>query len=96
VSLAVLNGKITIGDSKVTHDAFHTLVLSADDQETGVSVTALEGNTDFVLVWIILWSEELRALTYVDCGRAARPGSRAVRPLRDDHKGGDSENIFGL
>ncbi|KAH9966875.1 pirin domain-containing protein [Russula dissimulans] len=46
----ILNGKITIGDSKVTHDAFHTLVLSADDQETGVSVTALEGNTDFVLI----------------------------------------------
>jgi len=46
----ILNGKITIGDSSATHDAFHTLVLSTDDQETGVSVTALEGNTDFVLI----------------------------------------------
>jgi len=94
--LAVLNGKITIGDSSATHDAFHTLVLSADDQEAGVSVTALEANTDFVLVWIIHWSGELRALTHIDRGRAARPGSRAVWPIRDDHKGGYSEDVFGL
>jgi hypothetical protein len=45
-----MNGKITVGDSSTTHDAFYTLVLSADGQETGVSVNALEGDTDFVLV----------------------------------------------
>jgi len=45
-----MNGKITVGDASTTHDAFHTLVLSADGQETGISVTALEGNTDFILV----------------------------------------------
>jgi len=45
-----LNGKVTVGDSGTTHDAFYTLVLSADDQETGVSVTALEGDTDLVLI----------------------------------------------
>ena len=27
--------------------------MSAGGEETGISVTALEGNTDFVLVWII-------------------------------------------
>jgi len=48
-----LNGKITVGDSSATHDAFYTLVLSADGQEAGVSITALEGDTDFVLVRII-------------------------------------------
>jgi hypothetical protein len=47
---AALNGKITVGDSNATHDPFHTLVLSAAGQETGVSVSAVEGNTDFVLV----------------------------------------------
>lgn len=46
----ILNGKITIGDSKDTHDAFHTLVLSADSKETGVTVSAVEDNTDFVLI----------------------------------------------
>lgn len=53
MSLTALNGKITVGDSSAPHDAFHTLVLSADDQETGVSITTLESNTDFVLVRII-------------------------------------------
>jgi hypothetical protein len=53
VFLAALNGKITVGDSSATHDPFHTLVMSAGGEETGISVTALEGNTDFVLVWII-------------------------------------------
>jgi len=45
-----LNGKIAIGDSDTAHDAFHTLVLSSDGQASGVSVTALEGNTDIVLI----------------------------------------------
>jgi quercetin 2,3-dioxygenase len=45
-----MNGKITVGDSSATHDPFHTLVLSASSQETGVSITAVEGDTDFVLV----------------------------------------------
>jgi len=48
-----MNGKVAVGDSSTAHDAFHTLVLSADDQETGVTVTALENDTDFVLVRII-------------------------------------------
>ncbi|KAI0306382.1 pirin domain-containing protein [Multifurca ochricompacta] len=46
----ILNGKITVGDSSETHDPFHTLVLSSGSKATGVSVTALEGNTDFVLI----------------------------------------------
>ncbi|KAH9001063.1 pirin domain-containing protein [Lactarius akahatsu] len=45
-----LNGKITVGDSKDTHDPFHTLVLSANGNETGISVSALENDTDFVLI----------------------------------------------
>ena len=53
ISLAAMNGKINVGDASVTHDPFHTLVLSAGGQETGVSVTAVEGNTDFILVCII-------------------------------------------
>jgi hypothetical protein len=56
--LEVLNGKVTIGDSDTTHDAFHTLVLSSDGQATGVSVTALEGNTDIVLVRLLFASSE--------------------------------------
>ena len=53
VCLAAMNGKIKVGNANATHNPFYTLVLSAGGQETGVSVTAVEGNTDFVLVWII-------------------------------------------
>jgi len=54
-----MNGKVIVGDSSTAHDAFHTLVLSADGQETGVSVTAPEGDTDFVLVRIIYVIREI-------------------------------------
>ena len=61
-----MNGKITIGDSSATHDPFHTLVLSAGDQETGVSVSAVEGNSDFILVWFIY---VVRGILCADMGR---------------------------
>lgn len=41
---------MTIGSSQDEHDAFHTLVLSAADSENGVTLTATEDNTEFVLV----------------------------------------------
>ncbi|KAI9446232.1 pirin domain-containing protein [Lactarius indigo] len=45
-----LNGKITCWRLEDTHDPFHTLVLSANGNETGISVSALENDTDFVLI----------------------------------------------
>jgi hypothetical protein len=62
-----MNGKINVGDASVTHDPFHTLVLSAGGQETGVSVTAVEGDTDFVLVWIV--SRVSEQSSYIDARR---------------------------
>ena len=89
VSPAALNGKITVGDSSATHDPFHTLVLSTAGEEAGVSVTAQEGNTDFVLVWIIRLCGGISCTDarLVDRGRAARTRGRAIRSFRDDHKG---------
>lgn len=37
------------------HEAYHTLVLSAEGNETGVSLTAADDNTEFVLVYIRLY-----------------------------------------
>ncbi|OCH95507.1 hypothetical protein OBBRIDRAFT_720226 [Obba rivulosa] len=46
----VLKGSITVGGETLPHEAFHTLVLSADENETGVEVTSTDENTEFVLV----------------------------------------------
>ncbi|KAK7467090.1 RNA pol II transcription cofactor [Stygiomarasmius scandens] len=46
----IWKGSITIGDSTMPIDAFNTIVLSADDTQTGVKVTATEDDTEFVLI----------------------------------------------
>jgi len=46
----VLQGSLVIGDSPVPQEAFHTLVLSADANETGVTLKAAQDGTDFVLI----------------------------------------------
>ena len=44
----VLKGTITVGG--VMHDAFHTLVLSNNANETGISMTASQEGTEVVVV----------------------------------------------
>ena len=39
-----------MGDDTVAQEPFHTLVLSQEDAETGVKLTAAEDGTEFVLV----------------------------------------------
>ncbi|KAF5381025.1 hypothetical protein D9615_003913 [Tricholomella constricta] len=46
----ILKGKVTVGSESNTHDAFHTLVFSSNANETGVSITALEEQTELLLV----------------------------------------------
>ena len=48
----ILKGSVIVGSETKTHEAYHTLVLSASGNETGVSVTATEDDTNFVLVRI--------------------------------------------
>ncbi|CAL1704871.1 unnamed protein product [Somion occarium] len=45
----MLKGVVRIGDDPSKHEAFHTLVLSADKDENGVKVTSEEDNTEFIL-----------------------------------------------
>jgi len=45
-----LKGSVSLGSDTLPHEAFHTLVLSAAENETGVSLTAAESNTEFILV----------------------------------------------
>lgn len=46
----VLKGSVVIGSETVPQEAFHTLVLSSLEHETGVSLTAAENETEIVLV----------------------------------------------
>jgi len=48
--LYVLKGSVIIGADSTPHESFHTIVLSADKNETGVSLTAAEDQTEFVLI----------------------------------------------
>lgn len=45
-----LKGSISIGTQPEKHEQYYTLVLSSNSNETGISVTALEDDTEFVLV----------------------------------------------
>lgn len=47
----ILKGSVSVGsETMIPHKAFHTLVLSAEGNETGVLLTAAEDNTEFILV----------------------------------------------
>ena len=46
----ILKGSVSLGSQPTSYDAFNTLVLTANDTETGVSLTATADNTEFVLV----------------------------------------------
>ena len=46
----VLKGSVIVGDDTIAQEAFHTIVLSAEPNETGVKLTAAEDGTEFVLV----------------------------------------------
>ena len=60
--------KIGSPDSE-PHEAFHTLVFSAAQNETGVQLTAEEENTEFVLVSSLLELIALNCLTALIVGR---------------------------
>ncbi|EIM89891.1 pirin domain-containing protein [Stereum hirsutum FP-91666 SS1] len=45
-----LKGSISIGTQPEKYEQYYTLVLSSNSNETGISVTALEDDTEFVLV----------------------------------------------
>jgi len=46
----VFKGKVKVGADETVHDSFNTLVLSADKDAEGVSVTGVEDGTELILV----------------------------------------------
>ncbi|KAH8117550.1 pirin domain-containing protein [Phellopilus nigrolimitatus] len=46
----IMKGSVKVGTKDLPHESFHTLVLSANDNETGVQLTATEDNTEFILI----------------------------------------------
>lgn len=47
---AALKGSVSIGTQPEKHEQYYTLVLSSNSNETGIEVTALEDDTEFILV----------------------------------------------
>ncbi|EKM55411.1 uncharacterized protein PHACADRAFT_143719 [Phanerochaete carnosa HHB-10118-sp] len=45
-----LKGSVVVGDDEKAHEPYHTLVLSADSDETGIKLTATQDRTEFVLI----------------------------------------------
>ncbi|KAI0928805.1 hypothetical protein AcW2_004691 [Taiwanofungus camphoratus] len=48
--LYTLNGSVKVGPDESSHQAYHTLVLSGERDETGVQITSAEDNTELVIV----------------------------------------------
>ncbi|KAG6820605.1 hypothetical protein H0H93_014521 [Arthromyces matolae] len=46
----LLKGSLSIGSETTPHDSFHTLVFSSAANETGISITATEDETEVILV----------------------------------------------
>ncbi len=46
----VLKGSVLVGSETIPHEAFHTLVLSHEEGETGVQLAAGQDGTEFVVV----------------------------------------------
>lgn len=47
---------MSVGSDPSVHEAFHTVVLSADKRETGVEITAVEDGAEVILVSFSLLS----------------------------------------
>ncbi|KAF8077994.1 RmlC-like cupin domain-containing protein [Lyophyllum atratum] len=45
----IIKGKVSVGSESIPYDAFHALVFSNNANETGVSISALEDDTEFML-----------------------------------------------
>lgn len=57
--LLVWKGAVRIGENSPDYETFHTLVLSHEDGETGVKLTAGKDDTQFVLVCTLCFHREL-------------------------------------
>ncbi len=93
-------GALTIGSETIPHEAFHTLVLSAQEGETGVKITAAEDNSEFVLVRLKPLIESQRpdcnTILLIDCRRTPGSDSVSIWPLRHDRPRGNSEDFDRL
>lgn len=50
ITRIALKGSLQVGEEPTAHEAFHTLVLSGDENEGGVKLTALADDTEAVVV----------------------------------------------
>ena len=91
----ILKGSVLVASDTIPQPAFHTVVLSNEANETGVSLTAAEDDTELVLVCQCF--NTTRVLTVVrpplsGIRRTAGSDCRAIRPLCDDYEGGNPQD----
>ena len=96
--LVALKGAVRVGSDPTPQGPYHTLVLSAAKDETGVELTATEENTELVLVSVSCATATARKLTTknTDRGRAAGSTRRPVWPVRHDITRRDPEDHHRL
>lgn len=77
------------------NEAFHTVVLSANDNETGVSVTAAEDNTEIILVSFKTFVFHLKTTMHfrTGCWRTAGSAGGPIWAVRYDEPRRNSEDI---
>jgi len=46
----IFKGSVKVGEKPTSYESFHTIVFSNEPETTGVSITALEDNTELILV----------------------------------------------
>lgn len=49
-SIPVWKGSVIVGNESMPSETYHTLVLSANESETGVKMTSGDDDTEFILV----------------------------------------------
>ncbi len=91
-----------MGDQPIAHEAFHTLVLSADSKETGVKLTAGEEHTELVLVrphrvYALGFPVQFTdTVLVIDRWRALGPARSPIWSFRHDESTRDPTNSSGL
>lgn len=50
--LTALKGSIKVGSEPIVHEQFYTLVLSGDETETGVQITAVDEDSEALIVCV--------------------------------------------
>jgi redox-sensitive bicupin YhaK (pirin superfamily) len=83
----ILKGRVKVGNEEREHKEFHTLVFSAEPNQTGVRLEGLEDGTELVLVCSHpdSFDATVNVLSPSDFWGAPRSNGFPIRSIRHDH-----------